>query len=76
MTDDVGAAAALKAWTPAVRAVRFVEAGGDLVLDIVPDDMGPMSDALTAKASQDPAFAAKLRAAAGAVVAERLRLTS
>jgi beta-N-acetylhexosaminidase len=74
MTDDVGAAAALKAWTPGERAVRFVDAGGDLVLDIVPDDMGPMSDALTAKATSDPGFAAKLRAAARSVVAERLRL--
>ncbi|MDH2442385.1 glycoside hydrolase family 3 N-terminal domain-containing protein [Amnibacterium sp. CER49] len=74
MTDDVGAAVALKAWSPGERAVRFVDAGGDLVLDIVPEDMGPMSDALTAKATADPGFATKLRAAAQSVVAARLRL--
>jgi beta-N-acetylhexosaminidase len=74
MTDDVGAATALQAWSPGERAVRFVDAGGDLVLDIVPDDVGPMSDALTTKATADPGFAAKLRSAAESVVAARLRL--
>ena len=72
MSDDVGGAAALKAWTPGQRAVKFVEAGGDLLLDIVPDDIPAERSALVAAAQADPSFAAKLRAAAVQVVAARL----
>lgn len=72
MSDDVGGAAALKAWTPGQRAVKFVDAGGDLLLDIVPDDIPAERSALVAAAQTDPSFAAKLRAAAVQVVAARL----
>ncbi|MCU1475132.1 glycoside hydrolase family 3 N-terminal domain-containing protein [Amnibacterium sp.] len=72
MSDDVGAAAALAAWTPGQRATRFVAAGGDLLLDIVPDHIPAERAALVAAAAADPAFATKLRAAAVQVVAARL----
>ncbi|HEV7623963.1 MAG TPA: glycoside hydrolase family 3 N-terminal domain-containing protein, partial [Amnibacterium sp.] len=63
MSDDVGGAAALKAWSPGQRATRFVAAGGDLLLDIVPGDIPVERSALVAAAKADPSFAAKLRAA-------------
>ncbi|MFC5142236.1 glycoside hydrolase family 3 N-terminal domain-containing protein [Actinomycetospora rhizophila] len=55
-TDDVGAARAVADVPVGQRAVRFVEAGGDQVLTIEPDDVEPMVDALVA-AADDPAFA-------------------
>jgi beta-N-acetylhexosaminidase len=72
MSDDVGGAAALKAWTPAQRATKFVDAGGDLLLDIVPADIPQERAALVDAAKSDPSFAAKLRAAAVQVVTARL----
>lgn len=59
VSDDVGAAVAVAAVSPAQRAVRFVRAGGDLVLTVQPDDVAPMTAALVA-AQQDPAFAARV----------------
>ena len=72
MSDDVGGAVALKAWTPAQRATKFVEAGGDLLLDIVPGDIPAERAALVDAAKADPSFAAKLRAAAVQVMTARL----
>ena len=72
MSDDVGGAVALKAWTPAQRATKFVAAGGDLLLDIVPDDIPIERAALVSAAEADPSFAAKLRAAAVQVISARL----
>ena len=74
MSDDLGGAAAVKRWSPGERAVKFVRAGGDLMLDIVPADLAPMQQALVQQAAEDPAFAAALRTAATRVVAARLRL--
>jgi beta-N-acetylhexosaminidase len=72
MSDDVGGAVALKAWTPAQRATKFVAAGGDLLLDIVPDDIPAERAALVDAAKADPSFAGKLRAAAVQVISARL----
>ena len=74
MSDDVGGAVALKPWSAGERATRFIAAGGDLTLDIVPADMAPMSAALADRASRDPAFRSRLAEAARHVVAARLRL--
>lgn len=74
MSDDLGGAAAVKPWTPGQRAVKFVRAGGDLLLDIVPTDLASMHRALMQEASDDPAFSATLTAAAERVVAARLRV--
>lgn len=60
MTDDVGAAAALKDVPIGRRATRFVGAGGDLVLTVRPSDVAVMIDALVARADGDPAFAARV----------------
>lgn len=56
MSDDLGAADAAEAVPPGDRAVRFVAAGGDMVLTIVPTDAGPMTAALLDKAGKDPEF--------------------
>ncbi len=74
MSDDVGGAVALQRWTPAQRATRFVAAGGDLLLDIVPAHVPALHGALMRRASTDRIFDAKLTAAAERVVAARLRL--
>lgn len=68
ITDDVNAKA-LQAVPVADRAVRFVQAGGDIVLTGRAADAGPMADALSAKAAKDPAFRALVDAAATRVVA-------
>jgi beta-N-acetylhexosaminidase len=60
MSDDIGAAKAVRAVPVGDRAVRFVRAGGDLVLTIRPEDAAPMSDALIAEAKRSPAFAARV----------------
>lgn len=74
MSDDVGGAAAVRAWSPAQRAEKFVRAGGDLLLDIQPADLAPMHAALVQEAHDDSAFDASLTAAAERVVTARLRL--
>ena len=50
------------------RAVRFVEAGGDLALTVAPATAAPMIDGLVARAAASPAFAAKVTAAATRVL--------
>nr|BFE71316.1 hypothetical protein GCM10020092_046170 [Actinoplanes digitatis] len=64
MSDDLGAAQAARAVPVGQRAVRFVRAGGDLVLTIRPQDAGPMTAALIAQARANPAFAARVDDAA------------
>ncbi|WP_250008501.1 glycoside hydrolase family 3 N-terminal domain-containing protein [Actinoplanes sp. M2I2] len=64
VSDDLGAARAVTAYPPAQRAVRFVAAGGDLVLTIVPSDAAPMAGALIDKAETDQSFRARVDDAA------------
>lgn len=68
MTDDVGAAEAVADVAPGQRAVRFVRAGGDLVLTIDPTLARTMMTALAHKARQNDRFAALLEAAVGRVL--------
>lgn len=70
ITDDVAAAAQVKAWTPARRAVLAVRAGCDIVLAAADSSVAPaMLDALIADAQADPAFAEQVAAAARRVLA-------
>ncbi|WP_242496437.1 glycoside hydrolase family 3 N-terminal domain-containing protein [Xylanimonas protaetiae] len=72
VTDDVSHAAQVQAWSPGDRAVLAVEAGVDVVLASAdPSTANAMLDALVAKAQADPAFAAKVDAAARRVVAAK-----
>jgi len=68
ISDDLGRAVAVAAVPAAQRAVRFVAAGGDLVLTVDPQTAGPMIDALVAKVATDPEFAAALTASARRVL--------
>jgi beta-N-acetylhexosaminidase len=68
MSDDLGAADSASSLPAGERAVRFVAAGGDLVLTIRPEDAAPMSAALIAAARKAPAFSARLTEAARQVL--------
>jgi beta-N-acetylhexosaminidase len=73
MSDDLGAAVAVSGLPPGQRAVRFVSAGGDLVLTIRSRDAGPMGQALLDKAQQDQAFRARVTDAARHVLQAKQR---
>ncbi|MEU8589249.1 glycoside hydrolase family 3 N-terminal domain-containing protein [Streptomyces sp. NPDC048664] len=60
ISDDIGQAVALKAFTPAQRAVNFLAAGGNLILTVNPSVVAAMTQAVQAKMKQDPSFAAKV----------------
>lgn len=68
ISDDLGRAAAVAAVPPAQRAVRFVAAGGDLVLTVDPQTAAAMLDGLVARVAAEPAFATALTAAARRVL--------
>jgi beta-N-acetylhexosaminidase len=63
VTDDVGQAVAVQAVPVGDRAVRFVAAGGDVVLTVRSSDAAPMTAALVATAAAEPVFAAQVDAA-------------
>jgi beta-N-acetylhexosaminidase len=73
MSDDLGAAVAVSAVPAGQRAVRFVEAGGDMVLTIQPPDAAAMAGALMDRARKVPAFAARVTEAATHVVQAKQR---
>jgi beta-N-acetylhexosaminidase len=73
ISDDLGAAKAAASVPVGERAVRFVEAGGDLVLTIRPADAGPMATALVAAAQQSPAVLARVADAATHVLRAKAR---
>ncbi len=68
VSDDLGKAVAVAAVPVADRAVRFVAAGGDLVLTADPAAAPAMLDGLAAKAAADPVFASTVTAAARRVL--------
>ncbi len=74
ITDDVGAAKAVAAVPPGDRAVRFVAAGGDIVLTANASLAPTMLTALATRAAQDPTFAQQLDAAARRVLALKQRM--
>ncbi|TFV88737.1 glycoside hydrolase family 3 N-terminal domain-containing protein [Blastococcus sp. CT_GayMR16] len=63
ITDDVGNAAAVRAVPPGERAVRFLAAGGTLVLTVDAALVPEMIDAVLARSDADPAFAGTVDAA-------------
>lgn len=56
VSDDLGAAAAVAAYAPADRALRFFRAGGDMVLTIQPADIAQMTQAVLNQMQSDPKF--------------------
>ena len=63
ISDDVGNATAVQDVPPGERAVRFLAAGGTLVLTVDPAIVPGMIDAVLARSDADPAFAATVDAA-------------
>ena len=63
ISDDLGSATAVADVPVGERAVRFLAAGGTLVLTIAPDTFPEMLDAVVARDGADPAFAAVVDAA-------------
>jgi beta-N-acetylhexosaminidase len=64
ISDDLGNAAAVAAWSPGDRAVNFLSAGGDMVLTVNPATVPAMYHAVLAKATSNSAFRAQVDASA------------
>jgi len=64
ISDDLGVAAQVRAYSPGERAVKFIAAGGDIVLTVDAGQIPAMASALLHQATIDPAFKSKVDAAA------------
>lgn len=69
ISDDLGAAAALRSVPADQRARRFVAAGGDLALTVDPATAGAMADGLYRAAKGDPELASRVAESAARVLA-------
>ncbi|GAA3697118.1 hypothetical protein GCM10022399_11970 [Terrabacter ginsenosidimutans] len=63
ISDDLGNAKQLAAWSPGARAVGFISAGGDVVLTVNPSVIPAMVNAVTARAAADSVFRGRVQAA-------------
>ena len=52
ISDDLGAATQVAAWSPGARALDFINAGGDMVLTVTASVIPAMVDAVSAEASK------------------------
>nr|WP_255622826.1 glycoside hydrolase family 3 N-terminal domain-containing protein [Tessaracoccus sp. OS52] len=68
IADDLGAAGAVADTPPADRGVRFITAGGDIVINADPAILQEMVAATVAKAQADPAFAEQVAASTARVL--------
>lgn len=73
ITDDMNAVA-VQGISTGQRAVRFIDAGGDIVLTGRAGDSPTMMGALTTRATSDPEFASKVEAATKRVLSLKQRL--
>jgi beta-N-acetylhexosaminidase len=64
ISDDVGGAAQVAAFSPGTRAVDFIAAGGDVVLTVNAAQIPEMTAAVLARAKTDATFRAEVDAAA------------
>jgi beta-glucosidase-like glycosyl hydrolase len=64
ISDDIGSARQLAAWSPGERAVNFLNAGGDMVLTVDPATIPAMVGAVSARVSSSAAFRSKVDSAA------------
>ena len=74
ISDDLGAAKAVTNYSVGDRAVRFVAAGGDVVLTVDANQAAEMTDALLFKANADASFRQKVNDAALLVLQEKQTL--
>lgn len=72
--SDSFAAKQVQAWTPAARALNFVNAGGDMILMTDPAGIPSMVNAVLARANTDSTFRAKVNAAALRVLLAKERM--
>lgn len=72
VSDSFGSAS-VSSVPPGRRAIRFLEAGGTMVLDTNYLDAEPMTTALVARAERDPAFADTVEADVRLVLAAKQR---
>jgi beta-N-acetylhexosaminidase len=56
VSDDMGAAAAVAAISPAARATGFLAAGGDMIISVSLDAAAAMYTAVLSRMNHDPAF--------------------
>jgi beta-N-acetylhexosaminidase len=73
ISDDLGAAAQVANYSVGDRAVRFVAAGGDVVLTVDANQAADMTAALLGRAERDPAFRRRVDAAALLVLRSKQR---
>lgn len=73
ISDDLGAAQQVANIPPGERALQFLAAGGDVVINGDPSLQSAMVAAVRERAQSDPAFAAEVRAKATRVVAMKAR---
>jgi beta-N-acetylhexosaminidase len=64
VSDDLGYAKQLQAWSPGARAVSFINAGGDMVLTVNSAVLPAMVNAVSVLASHDKVFRARVHLAA------------
>ena len=74
ISDDLGAAKAVSGYSIGDRAVKFVGAGGDVVLTVDATEAATMTEALLSKANSDPSFRTKVNDAALRVLEEKASL--
>jgi beta-N-acetylhexosaminidase len=63
ISDDLGNAAQVSGYPVGSRAVRFIAAGGDMVLTVDASQAAAMTTAVLKRAKRDPAFLDKVNAA-------------
>ena len=69
ISDDLGAAVALRGVPASQRAVRFLAAGGDLVINANPGSIAAMVAGVKKEARSDPAFEQQLTSSTSRVLA-------
>ena len=73
ITDDLSGSSAVQAWSPADRAILAIQAGVDIVLVVHSAAvLTEMMDAVVAKATDDPEFAALVDTAARRVLLQKI----
>ncbi|MEV6527249.1 glycoside hydrolase family 3 N-terminal domain-containing protein [Longispora sp. NPDC051575] len=74
VSDDLGNAVAVRDVAVGTRAVRFVQAGGDLVLTVRRSDAAPMYDALRSASRTSAAFRERVADAARRILESKVRV--
>jgi beta-N-acetylhexosaminidase len=72
VSDDIGATAAVANITPADRAIGFLSAGGDMIISKTVGPANAMATALSARASADAGFKARVDDAALRVIRAKI----